>query len=280
MRVLIGSEALSAGVLSRHDLTAVYRRLLPDVYAPKSATLTLDDRIAAAWLWSKRQGVFTGVSASALHGSKWIGDQMRIEMNLGHNKSPGGVITRRDTLLSDEVVRVGAMALTSVERTAFDLARRESVAKAVERLDALARATNFKVDDVLTVADRHPRVRGRRRVPGVLALVDAGAQSPKETWLRLLLINAGFPRPQTQIPVSAPDGYALYYLDMGWEEFRVTAEYDGQQHRVDPIQYRHDVQRSEYIVARGWRRIAVLAGDRAPDIVRRVEQAGVPRNSH
>ncbi len=31
--------------------------------------------------------------------------------------------------------------------------------------------------------------------------MDAGAQSPKETWLRLLLIDAGFPRPQTQIPV-------------------------------------------------------------------------------
>jgi hypothetical protein len=27
-----------------------------------------------------------------------------------------------------------------------------------------------------------------------------GAQSPKETWLRLLLIQAGLPRPQTQIP--------------------------------------------------------------------------------
>lgn len=277
MDPFIASEALAAGALTRYELVADHRRLLPDVHATKRTSLTLDHRIAAAWLWSRRQGVIAGLSASALHGAKWVDPNIPIELNHPHNKSPEGVIARRDTLLADEIVQLRGMAVTSVERTAFDLARRGPRGKAMENLDSLARATHFKVDDVLAVAEAHRRVRGRRRVPGLLDLVDAGAQSPKETWLRLVLIDAGFPRPRTQIPVLAPDGYPIYYLDMGWEEFMVAAEYDGQQHRTDPDQYRGDVMRSEYIETRGWRRIRVLAGDRRADIVRRVEEAGVPR---
>lgn len=106
----------------------------------------------------------------------------------------------------------------------------------------------------------------------MLDLVDEGAQSPKETWLRLLLVDAGFPRPQTQIPVLAPDGYPRYFLDMGWTDLMVAVEYDGEQHRVDTSQYRGDVARSEYLESLGWRRIRVVAGDRAADIVRRVER--------
>lgn len=277
MGAFIAEEALAAGRVTRYGLVADHRRLFPGVYAPRRTSLSLEDRIVAAWLWSGRRGIVSGLAASALHGAQWVEPDTVIELNLAHNKSPAGVTTRRDTLLDAEVAGVRGMACTTVERTAFDLARRGTVPKAVERLDALARATRFEADAVIAVRDAHPRLRGRRRVQLLLDLVDPGAQSPKETWLRLLLIEAGFPRPQTQIPVLAPDGYPRYHLDMGWEEFMVTVEYDGEQHRTDTTQYRSDIARSEYLDGLGWRRIRVLAGDRAPGIVRRVEQAGVPR---
>ena len=277
MQIIIGSEALAAGHVTRYELTADYRRVLPDVYVLKRAPLTLVDHIRSAWLWSHRRAIVCGVTASALHGARWVDEKTPIELNLGHNKAPGGVIVRRDTLLEAEVVQQHGMPVTSIERTAFDLARRGPVGRAVQRLDALANATHFKSADVLAIGERHPRLRGLRRLPAVLDLVDAGAQSPKETWLRMLLIAAGFPRPRTQIPVPWPDGYPRYFLDMGWEEFMTAVEYDGQHHRTDPVQYRNDVARSEYVTAKGWRRIAVLAGDREADIVRRVERLGVPR---
>ncbi len=276
--VFIAGEALAAGHVTRYSLAVDYCRLLPGVYAPKRGHLSLDDRIKAAWLWSRRRGVISGWAASALHGAKWVDPNTPIELNLAHNKSPSGVVTRRDNVTDDEITHRLGMAVTTAERTAFDLARRGSLDSAVARLDALARATHFKSDDVVALADEHRKVRGRRRVPDVLAMVDEGAQSPKETWLRLLLVEAGFPRPRTQIPVCAPDGYPLYYLDMGWPEFKVAVEYDGEQHRTDTGQYRGDVTRSEYIEALGWRRIRVLAGHRGPDIVRRVARAGVPRS--
>lgn len=273
--MFLATEALAAGRVTRYELVADHRRLLPGVYAPRRMPLSLDDRIIAAWLWSRRQGVISGLAASAVHGAKWIDPCSVIELNLAHNKSPSGITTRRDTLADGEVVCVRGMACTTIERTALDLARRYPVSTAVERLDALARATRFEADGVIALLDAHPRLRGRRSVRRLLELVDAGAQSPKETWLRLLLIEAGFPRPQTQIPVLE-NGYPRYYLDMGWEEFMVAVEYDGEQHRTDTRQYRGDIARSEFLDGLGWRRIRVLAGDRGPAIVRRVAQAGVP----
>ncbi|WP_059018485.1 hypothetical protein [Mycobacterium sp. M26] len=272
MRVFIGSEALAAGVVSRYELCSAYDRLLPDVYAPKGAALALADRTAAAWLWSKRRGVVSGLAAAALHHAKWIDASVPIELIYANNKSPNGVVARQETLIAGEVRRLGEMSVTTAERTAFDLARRGSIVDAVAHLDALARATGFKADDVLAVADRHPHMRGVRRIPRVLDLVDEGAQSPKESWLRVLLIDAGFPRPQTQIPILAPDGYPRYFLDLGWPELKIAVEYDGEQHRTDRIQFRGDVTRAEYIEHLGWRRIRVLAGDRGPEVIRRVER--------
>lgn len=277
MRVFIGSEALASGVVSRYRLTADYRRVLPDIYAPRQHTLTLDDRIAAAWLWSRGRAVITGAAASALHGALWVGDEVPVELNHVHNRTPAGIVLRRDSVGGSEITRLRGMAVTTVERTAFDLGRGGPVGTTVARLDALARATHFKVDDVLALAEDHRGVRGVRRLPDVLGVVDAGAQSPRETWLRLLVCDAGFVRPRTQWPVPWPDGYPRYHLDMAWPEAMVALEYDGQQHRTDPVQYRHDVTRSEYIAARGWRRVAVLAGDRRADIIARLDRVGAPR---
>jgi hypothetical protein len=270
--VFIGSEALAAGRVSKYDLRARYQRVLPDVYTAKCAP-SLHDRTVATWLWSRRQGVISGVAASALHGAKWVDRDALIEVNWPGRKSPPGVQIREEMLLDTEISSRRGIAVTSVPRTAFDLARRGPAGRAVERLDALAAATNFAVDDILEVAQNHPHVKGLRQVNRRMELVDPGAQSPRETWLRLLLMGAGFPRPQTQIPVPRPDGYSHYFLDMGWPDVMLAVEYDGEQHRLDRGIYGDDVIRSEYITHVGWRRVRVLAGHRKPDIVRRVRQA-------
>jgi hypothetical protein len=269
-RIFVGSEALATGALTRNELRRYYRRVLPGVYGPRRDPLSLSQRTTAAWLWSRREGVVSGLAASAALGAKWVDGDTAIELNWANNRSPLGVITRRDSLFDDEIARVDGMAVTTADRTAFDLARRGPVGQAVARLDALARATHFKVEDVRALALRHPHVKGLRRVDRVLDLVDAGAESPKETWLRLLLIDAGFPRPQTQIPVPGADGYPLYYLDMGWEDETIAVEYDGVQH-ADQIGY--DIVRNEYIASVGWTTIRVAAGHRRASIIQRVRRA-------
>ncbi|WP_019305649.1 endonuclease domain-containing protein, partial [Mycobacterium avium] len=159
------------------------------------------------------------------------------------------------------------------ERTAFDIGRRGAVRSAVVRLDSLARATGFKADDVLRVAGAHPRSPGLRRLEAALGLVDPGAQSPRESYLRLLLIDAGLPRPQTQVPVPGADGMPVAYLDMGWPEWMVAVEYDGDHHRTDRRQYVKDIRRLEMLEQLGWVIVRVVAEDRPADIVRRVRAA-------
>jgi hypothetical protein len=234
----IGSEALAAGTLTRHELRTFHRRLHPDVYAPKRAELTLEDRITAAWLWSRRRGVVCGLAASALHGAKWVDVDEPVELALPNHRPTHGVVVRNRALPAVDVVSRGDMVLTTVERTAFDLARAGPSGHAVARLDALAAATNFRNEDVVELARRHRRARGIRRLDTVLDLVDAGAESPQETRMRLLLISNGFRRPTTQIPVMGPSGYPRYYLDMGWEDIMVAVEYDGEHHRKNTADYR------------------------------------------
>ncbi len=263
---------MALGVITRHELRTGFRRLLPDVYAPKRAELTLRQRAQAAWLWSGREGVLSGLTASALLGAKWVDGDVA-EMNWPNHRAPSGVLTRNDMLLGDEIASVEGLPVTSVERTAFDLARRGSVGVAVARLDALARATHFKASEVLELATRHPHVRGLRRVDRLLDLVDAGAESPKESWLRMVFVSEGYQRPTTQIPVPRPDGYRRYYLDMGWEEIMVAVEYDGEHHRKDDEAYRKDIIRMEHLARVGWIVVRVVKGQKRNQILPRVQGA-------
>jgi hypothetical protein len=269
----IGSEELASGRLSRHQLRAAYRPVFPNVYAPKHAELSLELRIRAAWRWSGRTAVIGGAAAAALHGAHWIPDDVPIELMHANTRPPDGVLTRRDTLCAGETQVRDGLAVTTPERTAFDIGRRGAIRSAVVRLDALARATGFKSGDVLRVAAAHPRSPGLRRLEAALDLVDPGAQSPRESYLRLLLIDAGLPRPQTQIPVLGADGIPFAYLDLGWMESLVAVEYDGDQHRTDRRQFVKDLRRIEMLEEMGWVIIRVVAEDRPAGIVRRVREA-------
>jgi hypothetical protein len=275
----VGSEALARGLLSRHQLRTQYRAVLPNVYLPKQVQPGLRQRIAGAWLWSDRRGTVAGNAAAALHGAKWIDDDVPVELIHENPRAPEGVLTRRDVLLAGEVQTLAGRAVTTPERTAFDIGRRASPRSAVAGLDALARATGFKADDVLGIAACHPGVRGLRQLETVLELVDPGAQSPRESYLRLLVIEAGMSRPYTQIPVFGVDGLPIAYLDMGWPDLMVAVEYDGDHHRVDRQQYLKDIRRLELLERLGWLVIRVVAEDRPAEIVRRVRRALEARRS-
>ena len=238
----------------------------------KYAAPSLRTRSVAAWLWSGRRGVLAGLAAAALHGSSWIDDDESVEMVWRNPHPPAGVVTRSRRLDGDELARVAGLPVTTPARTAFDLARQLPTDEAVARLDALKRAKSFPIEEVLLLVKRYPRARGLRRLRSVLSLVDAGAASPKETWLRLLLINAGLPVPTTQIPVQE-NWRCIGVLDMGWEKYKVAVEYDGDHHRSDRRQYAHDQWRLRKLEELGWIIVRVIAEDKPDDVVRRVREA-------
>jgi very-short-patch-repair endonuclease len=57
---------------------------------------------------------------------------------------------------------------------------------------------------------------------------------------------------------------------MGWEEFKVAAEYDGDQHRSSRTQYVKDIRRHEMVSDCGWIVVRVVAEDRPQDVLNRV----------
>jgi hypothetical protein len=274
--VFVGSEAVESGELTEHQLRRWYRPMFRDVYVPKSVEPSLNDRMLGAWPWSRRRAVIAGAAASALHGAQWVDADTPVELVSKSARPQAGLVVRNETLGSDEVTWRRRLPVTTVARTAYDLGRHLPRAQALERLDALMRATPFSAEDVGVLAKRYRGARGLRQLEELLPLVDGGAASPRETWLRLLLIDAGLPRPTTQIPVL--DGWRLVgLLDMGWEDFLVAAEYDGDQHRTDRRRYVNDINRNGKVQDMGWITIRVVAEHRPDDVVRRVYQALIRR---
>ena len=269
----IGSEALASGALTPYELRRYYRAVMPNVYLGRRIEPSLRQRTRAAWLWSGRSAVVAGLSASLLHGARWVDDGASVELIWRNARSPRQVVTRADFLAAGETRPVAGMAVTTPARTAFDIGRRGPLGDAVARVDSLLAATRFAVDDVVAMAGEHVGARGLGQLRRVLDLADAGAESPRETWLRLLLVGAGYPRPRTQIPVISPDGRRRYYLDMGWEECRLAVEYDGDHHRSDPVQFARDVRRLADVDELGWSLVRVVARSSREDVLRRVQRA-------
>ncbi|MCW2652217.1 MAG: hypothetical protein QOE41_1375 [Mycobacterium sp.] len=170
------------------------------------------------------------------------------------------LIVHSDDLAAGETVLVDQMAVTTPARTAFDIGRRLPLTGAVQRIDALMHATDVKAVDIEAVIDRHPGVRGLAQLRRTLQLVDGGAESPYESLTRLLLVQAGFPVPQTQIPVIDDFGAVFARVDMGWPRYLVGVEFDGTQHWTNSRQRSWDIDRAAELSALGWTIVRVSSG--------------------
>jgi hypothetical protein len=273
--LVVATEALASGSLTRRDLNRRYEKVHRNVYARKGLTLSAVDRARAAWLWSGRSATLVGHSAAAMLGSRWIPDDAPVEILHSHRPSPEGITVVSWELATDEVCRVDGVTCTTAARTAVDLGRRLPFETAVIRVDALLNATATTSESVADLAQRHTGLRGIRRMRAAMALVDAGAESPQETRLRLLLVQSGVPRPVTQIPVRNDRGRVVRRIDMGWPECLVGVEYDGEQHWTDTGRA-DDIDRLEFLAEKGWLIVRVSARqlrNQRPLVVQRVRKA-------
>lgn len=272
----IGSEAVASGALSAYALRSRFHVIYPDVYLPRGAEPTATQRAKAAWLWTRRQGVVAGQSAAALHGAKWVDPEQPAEVLWPNRRPPPGLRSWSDRVADDELQIVDGIKVTTPARTALDIACSYPLGPAVAAIDALARATHLKIADVERLAEQY---RGRRRIRHahrVLGLVDAGAESPKETWLRLLVIRNGFPPPQTQIPVYDEHGGLVAVVDMGWDDIKIALDYEGGHHRT-PDKFNKDIHRHDAVTGLGWIDIRVTSRDTEGGIVRRLQAAWARR---
>ena len=247
-----GAEAVNSGSLTFRELRRLHVGIYPGVWAPRGVELTAVQRGGAAWLWSGRAGVLAGLSASAMLGSRWIDGESPAELIHGNRRPPPGIVVHSDDLDPWEVQTVGGMAVTTAARTGFDLGRRLPLTEGVPRIDALLNATHAKVADIERILAARPGARGVRQLRQTLALVDGGAESPYESMTRMLLVQKGFPRPETQIVVRDHNGRAFARIDMGWPRWCVGVDFEGRQHWTDPKQRDWDVERYSRLPELDW----------------------------
>lgn len=270
-------QAIASCTVTPYALRSRFVALYPDVYLPADAEVSAAVRAKAAWLWSARQGVVAGRSAAALHRAKWVDGREPAELLWPNRRPPKGIHTWSDRLAEDEIEWVDGVRVTTPARTALDIACRYPPGRAAAAIDALARATHLKVADVELLADRYRGRRGIRTARQVLDLVDAGAESPRETWLRLLVIKHGFPRPQTQLPVYDEFGVLVAVFDLGWQDMMIAMDYEGDHHRVDRRRFNHDIRKAETVAVMGWTDLRVTAEDSEGGIIRRLSAAWTRR---
>lgn len=160
------------------------------------------------------------------------------------------------TLLPGDVVDWHGLRVTSPTATAVHLGRHLSRPFALSALDAMLRAGLIAVPEVQAAVRRYPGHPGIRQARELTRYVDAGAESPGESWLRLRMIDAGFPRPTTQVEVGR------YRIDLGFCDARrdrpqLGLEYDSDQWHGTTAQQALDETRARELGRLGWRIISV-----------------------
>lgn len=137
-------------------------------------------------------------------------------------------------------------------------------------------------EDLAAATRRRSRRRGAKALVSALERIRSGAHSPKETQLRLGLVDHGLPEPVTQFAVQTAAG--IQHADLGYPEAGLLLEYLGDHHRTDRSQWLADITRRQLFEDAGFRVIEAAAADLAPDIgplvarVRRALRVGPPRD--
>ncbi len=275
-RPFTSSDASSFG-LSRAALRSavrdgVVRRVVRGVYLRSDLALTLERKLAAvalvinpdlvacdrtaAWLWGvdayafRELDVVPPVETFALRGRR------RSE----RPETRGG---ERDLAPGDWVVVAGVKVTTPL-RTALDLGCLLPRRDALAAMDALVRGHGLTRSELARSLPRYFRRRGVVQLRGLVPLVDARAESPRESWLRLEILDHGLPAPELQWWVEV-DGVPTYRLDLAYPHAKIAIEYDGAEFHTSPADRARDEARRAWLRAHGWTVIVVTAADFAPD---------------
>lgn len=202
-----------------------------------------------------------------------VGEPLELCVAQGHHRpSSRGVRARRlrEDLLIGEV-REGLPVL-SPAATLLTLAHALSETERMTVAEAIVTASTSypgltgprpltSLEDLTAYAYLARQATGGRALRHIVPMIREGVESPAETQLRLLLIEAGLPEPSIQHQVFHSSGKLVAILDLAYERERVGLEYEGDHHRVDRVQWQRDIDRTRQLEALGWTIIRVTARD-------------------
>jgi uncharacterized protein DUF559 len=252
-------EARGAGLSLRSLSGKSWRRIGSGLYCwsglPDDPWLTL-----SAWRRVlPQEAVFGGASAAWLLGldlqptdpvevavPPWSGIRTRT-----------GLVVRHCEISPDDVVSVRGLSVLALPLTLAGLCLQRP---AVEALVAIDMAVQRRLTDPAAIADYAVKARGRAGMYRLrtLAPLAAPAESPMETRLRWLLIQAGLPRPEVQTNLCDAASQFVARADLYYPAARLVVEYDGGNHRERLVE---DDRRQNLLVNAGYRLLRFTAAD-------------------
>lgn len=248
------------GAVAAEQFDAGYRHLRGSNFVDRSTLLTARQRILGVCASAQGEPVVAGMAASILHGSAWYDDDFSIELvrpATGSGRPAKGTITHRFDIDPADWCIVDGVRVTTPLRTAFDIGRMQPPWRALGYLDALTRATELDTRDLARYADAQRRRRHVRQIRELAPLVDARAESPPESWVRLLMVRSELPTPDLQIVVTNRSGNPFVRIDLGYEALKIGVEYDGEDFHSSQEQSARDESRDASLRELGWTMIRV-----------------------
>lgn len=173
-----------------------------------------------------------------------------------------GVRTFVAPLPARDIEVVTGVPRTTPARTAIDLARWLPPFMGLGCVDAMAHAGLIDPGRLAEDLERWTGGRYVEQARRLIAWAEPDTESFGESWLRLRLLDAGFPRPEAQILLGRRGAVGSYRLDLGWPRLRIGVEYDGEAFHSSHAQQRHDEQRRDDLHRRwGWTVIGCTRAD-------------------
>lgn len=172
-----------------------------------------------------------------------------------HAPRARGIVGHHAEANGKHLVAVGDLRVTSAVQTWCDLATVVTVRDLVIIGDALVRrkrpfATLAELQETL---DGWCGRRGARLLRVAFESVRAGVDSPKETEVRLIIVEAGLPEPLVNATIRNSHGAFLALGDLVYPEYRILIEYDGAYHFAGDEQLYKDIDRLDTVMEEKWR---------------------------
>ncbi len=213
------------------------------------------------------EAAFAGQTAAWMMGLDLVpNDPVEIIVSVGSGvRSRSGLTVRRGELPASDVATIRGLRATAVHRTLCDLCLR---LPALNALIAIDMAVHMGLTDATALGRYSDAVHGRAGAYRLrtLAAVAADAESPMETRLRWLSIQARLPRPEVQTSLRDREQRFLGRADLYYPAARLVLEYDGVTHRDRLVE---DNRRQNLLINAGFRLLRFTAADiyQHPEVV-------------
>ena len=241
------------GVGSR-TAQGIWQDLGPRVVVLHSGPVTPGQARWTGVLHAEADAVLALATAAEAGGLRGFEDP-EIHVAVEHGREVGDLVDPRVTVrvhqtrhVSDDVVPLRQPARQSVARATVELA---SLAATEHRARALIAAAVqqrlVRPEHLFSFVRTRPTLPRRRLIRETIDDVAGGAHSLPELDYSRALRRAGLPQPTRQRRVRRPNG--VWYLDNDFEEWAVTVEINGIQHRELLASEADDVRRTALQVA-------------------------------